>query len=133
MNTQKIFPDSSIVNLKKLSKSLEYRDVYTGWLKLIDLILAYAHPDFFQNLKVSAPLVARVYPLRVDKDLFDEYSHFLILQTDQHLLKADISGGDIGISECIGVSDVWFYRKGIRSDYAEAYIEELHELTLKPF
>jgi len=89
--------------------------------------------DFFQNLKVSAPLVARVYPLRVDKDLFDEYSHFLILQTDQHLLKADISGGDIGISECIGVSDVWFYRKGIRSDYAEAYIEELHELTLKPF
>jgi len=49
-----------------------------------------------------------------------------------HFSKISKSEGYPQLTECMGVSHEWFNKKGIRTDYAEAFVEELPELTLKP-
>jgi len=131
MNNQKIFTNLSIANLQRLPTLLIYAKVVRDSITIKDIPFAYANPDFLKELKISIPIV-RVYLRKPSKNVFEEFTYFYILKTDQHFLKINMNDTDARIIECLGIPYQWFMDNGVRSNYAEAYVKEAPELTLKP-
>jgi len=121
------------VELKKISKMLEYEYACVSGVPIFAFPVAYATHDFLDELDIQSDVV-RLYPVKPGSKLFQESTTFVLKRTE--LLIVDTSKDKkTNLRQpkyCMATSYEWFKINSINKDSIETMVQVVPGLDAKP-
>jgi len=121
------------IEILKIPEKLKHGTAYMDRIPVLNIPIAYINQKLLNNLGIQSNVV-KIYPYKKGADLLEEYTTFLLLLTDEPMLKIlkDEKTKLLQTKYCIGTSDEWFKQHDIYDESVEAQVEVIPRLDIKP-